>query len=144
MSGGHSTNLIINRKMSARLHKNAVMCCFKYSTRFVILFKKYVIKIPICRKGFLQGYNEKRIWNKYKENALLAELKWMYLGIVCQKKYTTIQYVPQNEVAKIKKLIPEFDFDNCDFWNYENWGKDGEEYILLDYGNSPYVAGLYK
>ena len=120
------------------------MCCFKYSTRFVILFKKYVIKIPICRKGFLQGYNEKRIWNKYKENALLAELKWMYLGIVCQKKYTTIQYVPQNEVAKIKKLIPEFDFDNCDFWNYENWGKDGEEYILLDYGNSPYVAGLYK
>ena len=25
MSGGHSTNLIINRKLSARLHKHAVM-----------------------------------------------------------------------------------------------------------------------
>jgi len=120
------------------------MSFFKYSTRFVILFKKYVIKIQICRKGFLQGYNEQKIWNKYKHKAVLAELKWMYFGIVCQKRYTNIKEVPQSEVYKIKKLIPEFDFENCDFWNHENWGKDGEKYILLDYGNSSYVASLYK
>jgi len=130
--------------MSARLHIRAVMGCFRYSTRFVIIFKKFVIKIPICRKGFLQGYNEQKIWINYKDTAPLAELKWMFMGIVCQKRYTTIEKVPQSEVDKIKKLIPEFDFDNCDFWNYENWGKDGEKYILLDYGNSPYVASLYK
>jgi hypothetical protein len=122
----------------------AVMICFKYSTRFVILFKKFVIKIPICKKGFLQGYNEQKIWNNYKDTAPLAELKWMFIGVVCQKRYTTIEEVPQSEVDKIKKLIPDFDFENCDFWNYENWGKDGQKYILLDYGNSIYVASLYK
>jgi hypothetical protein len=120
------------------------ICCFKYSTRFVIIFKNFVIKIPICRKGWLQGYNEKRIWNKYKHKAPLAELKWMCLGVICQKRYTTINEVPQSEVDKIKILISEFDFDNCDFWNHDNWGKEGEKYILLDYGNSPYVASLYK
>jgi hypothetical protein len=120
------------------------MGCFRYSTRFVIIFKKFVIKIPICRKGFLQGSNEQKIWINYKDTAPLAELKWMFLGIVCQKRYTTIEEVPQSQVDKIKKLIPEFDFENCDFWNYENWGKDGQKYILLDYGNSLYIANLYK
>ena len=67
----------------------------------------------------------------------------MFLGIVCQKRYRTIKEVPQSEVDKIKKLIPEFDFDNCDFYNYENWGKEGEGYILLDYGNSRYASSLY-
>jgi len=118
--------------------------CFRYSTRFVIILKNIVIKIPLDRKGFIQGYNEKKIFNKYKHKAVLAELKWMFLGIVCQKRYTTINEIPKNEVYNIKKIIPEFDFDNCDFWNYENWGKEGEKYILLDYGNNPYVASLYK
>ena len=120
------------------------MCCFKYSTRLVIVLKKIVIKIPLERKGFLQGYNEKRIWEKYKAIKKLAELKWMFLGIVCQKRYSNVDAIPQIEVDNIKKLIPEFDFENCDFWNFENWGKDGKEYILLDYGNSNYVASLYK
>jgi hypothetical protein len=120
------------------------MCCFKYSTRFVILFKNIVIKIPLDRKGFIQGNNEKKVWNKYKHKAPLAELKWVFLGIVCQKRYTETYEVPKCEIDRIKKLIPEFNFENCDFWNYENWGKEGEKYILLDYGNSPYVASLYK
>jgi hypothetical protein len=120
------------------------MINFKYSTRFVIVFKNIVIKIPLEKKGFLQGYNEKKIWNKYKNKAPLAELKWMFLGIVCQKRYTTTDKVPQIQVDKIKKLIPEFNFENCDFWNYENWGKEKNKFILLDYGNSPYIASLYK
>lgn len=115
-----------------------------YSTRLVFIFKNFVVKIPINRKGYLQGLNEKSIWNKYKHKAPLAELKWMFLGIVCQKRYITVSEIPQTEVNKIKQLVPEFDFDNCDFWNYENWGKDGKDYILLDYGNSLYVASLYK
>jgi hypothetical protein len=119
------------------------MCEFKYSTRFVILFKNFVIKIPLDRKGFIQGYNEQKIWNKYKHKAPLAELKWMFLGFVCQKRYLNVDVIPEVEVDKIKKIVREFDFANCDFWNYENWGKDGNQYILLDYGNSPYVASLY-
>ena len=130
--------------MEKYLNVADVIICFRYSTRFVILFKNIVIKIPLSKKGFLQGYNELKVWNKYKNKAPLAELKWMFLGVVCQKRYITIEEVPQIEVDKIKKLIPEFNFKNCDFYNYENWGKDGQKYILLDYGNSPYVASLYK
>ena len=118
--------------------------CFKYSTRFVILFKNIVIKIPICRKGYLQAYNELKIYEKYKQVAPLAELKWVFLGIVCQKRYTHINGIPYSKVIEIKRLIKEFNFDNCDFYNHKNWGKDGEKYVLLDYGNSEYVASLYK
>jgi hypothetical protein len=134
----------MNEELNQPSCLGAVISCFRYSTRFVILFKNIVVKIPLNKKGFLQGYNEQKIWNKYQNKAPLANLNWMFLGIVCQKRYTTIKEVPQSEVHKIKKLIPEFDFENCDFWNYENWGKDGQKYILLDYGNSPYVASLYK
>jgi hypothetical protein len=138
----------IDRALLERQNKTAHivngMWCFKYSTRFVILFKNIVVKIPICRKGLLQGYNEKKIWNKYKYKAPLAELKWMFLGIVCQKRYLSIDAIPHLEVEKIKKVITEFNFNNCDFGNYENWGKNDKEYILLDYGNCSYVASLYK
>ncbi len=120
------------------------MLSLKYSTRFVILFKNIVIKIPICRKGYLQAYNELKIYEKYKQVAPLAELKWVFLGIVCQKRYTHINGIPYSKVIEIKRLIKEFNFDNCDFYNYKNWGKDGDVFVLLDYGNSQYVASLYK
>ena len=89
--------------------------CFKYSTRFVILFKNIVIKIPICRKGYLQAYNEKKIYKKYKQVAPLAELKWVFLGIVCQKRYEHVNEIPNSKVIEIKSLIKEFNFDNCYF-----------------------------
>jgi hypothetical protein len=115
----------------------------KYSTRVVIIFSSFVVKIPICRKGFLQGYNERKIWEKYKDSVNIAELKWMILGIVCQKRYAPITEISAIEVETIKEMIPEFNFDNCDFHNAENWGREGDRYILLDYGNDPYVASLY-
>ena len=117
---------------------------FKYSTRFVILTKNIVIKIPICRKGYLQACNELKIYEKYKQVAPLAELKWVFLGIVCQKRYEHINEIPYGKVIEIKRLIKEFNFDNCDFYNHKNWGIDGDKYVLLDYGNSEYVASLYK
>ena len=137
-------NKLLNKAQSQPFCLGVVISCFRYSTRFVILFKNIVVKIPLNKKGFLQGYNEKKVWDKYQNKAPLANLKWMFLGIVCQRRYRTIDAIPQTEVYKIKKLIHEFDFEDCDFYNYENWGKDGEKYILLDYGNSPYVASLYK
>jgi hypothetical protein len=120
------------------------MISFKYSTRFVILFNRFVIKIPLSRRGYLQGINEKYIWDNYKDNALLAELKWMRFGIVCQKRYTQINSIPKRVVNRFKEKISEFNFDNCDLYNYENWGKDGKKYILLDYGVNEYIASLYK
>jgi len=46
-------------------------------------------------------------------------------------------------VSKIKKIIPEFNFDNCDLRNPQNWGIDQNKYILLDYGVNSYIASLY-
>ena len=67
------------------------------------------------------------------------------MGIVIQKRYTEVAFIPIEEVDRIKAIIPEFQFENGDLWNYENWGLDeNRNYILLDYGNSEYVASLYK
>jgi hypothetical protein len=119
------------------------MVSFRYSTRFVILFNDVVVKIPICKKGFAQGYNEQKIWNKYKHTAPLAELKFIFLGVVCQKRYATVESIPSLVVRRIKSKVPEFNFDNCDLRNPQNWGIEGKTYILLDYGINEKIASLY-
>ena len=116
----------------------------KYSTRLVFILRNVVIKIPVTRKGYLQGLNEKKIWNKYNNVTSLAELKWTWMGIVCQKRYNTVSSIPSEIVKGKKELIPEFDFDNCDLYNPENWGIDNKTYVLLDYGVNKYIASLYK
>lgn len=120
------------------------MILFKYSTRLVIIFKSIVIKIPLSRRGYLQGLNEKKIWDKYNKLNILAKLKWELIGIVCQKRYNTIKFIPIGVVQYTKELIPEFDFDNCDLYNSKNWGIDNKKYILLDYGINKQIANLYK
>jgi hypothetical protein len=119
------------------------MISLKYSTRIVILFDNIVIKIPISKRGYLQGLNEKKIWDKYKDIGCLAELKWMYFGIICQKRYNPVKRIPNTKVWHIKELIPEFDFDNCDLHNSKNWGMECKNYILLDYGINKQIANLY-
>jgi hypothetical protein len=119
------------------------MISLKYSTRIVILFDNVVIKIPISRRGYLQGINEKKIWDKYNSITSLAELKWMYLGVVCQKRYDAVQSIPNIVVRRIKLKVPEFDFDNCDLHNSKNWGMECKNYILLDYGINKQIANLY-
>lgn len=117
---------------------------FRYSTRFVIVLKNKVIKIPLDKKGYLQGLNEKNIWDKYNKIAPLAKMKWSFLGIVCQKRYKTIESIPDKNVLSIKKIIPEFNIKNCDLYNYENWGIENNKFILLDYGINQYISTLYK
>lgn len=116
----------------------------RYSTRLILIFKNVVIKIPIDRRGYLQGLNESKIWNSYNGIAPLAELKWGCMGIVCQKRYNEATSITDAKVKEIKRLIPEFNFKNCDLYKYENWGVDGKEYVLLDYGVNEYIATLYK
>jgi hypothetical protein len=68
----------------------------------------------------------------------------MRFGIVCQKKYEPVYSIPKRVVKRLKEKIPEFNFDNCDLYNYENWGKDGKKYILLDYGINENISKLYN
>jgi len=108
------------------------------------VFKNFVIKIPLSYRGYLQGLNEKKIYDKYHKLGLLAELKWVWHGIVCQKRYKTVNIIPTDWVIDIKTKIPEFNFDNCDLHNPENWGIIDNKYVLLDYGVNEYIASLYK
>ena len=119
------------------------MINIKYSTRLVIILNNVVIKIPLNKRGYLQGLNEKKIWYKYNKVTILAELKWIFAGIVCQKKYDTIESIPKKVVNRNKKLMPEFNFNNCDLYNPKNWGVNGKKYVLLDYGVNEYIASLY-
>jgi hypothetical protein len=122
----------------------------EYSTRLVFIFKTFVIKIPISKRGYLQGINEKFIWDKYKDIAPLAELKWMHLGIVCQVKckplYTKhpLKFNSLNKVSEAKLLMEEFNFTNCDLYNPDNWGMYNDKVVLLDYGITEAISKMYK
>jgi hypothetical protein len=122
----------------------------EYSTRLVFIFRTFVIKIPLSRRGYLQGINEKLIWDKYKDIASLAELKWMHLGIVCQVKckplYTKhpLKFMSLNKVSEAKSLMKEFNFDNCDLYNPDNWGVYNNKVVLLDYGITESISKLYN
>jgi hypothetical protein len=122
----------------------------EYSTRLVFIFRTFVIKIPLSKRGYLQGINEKFIWNKYKGIAPLAPLKWMHLGIVCQVKCEPIYAVHPlkfnslNKVSEAKSLMEEFNFTNCDLHNPDNWGVYNNKVVLLDYGITEAISHMYK
>ncbi len=124
----------------------------KYSTRLVFLIGNIVIKIPLSKRGYLQCKNEKRMWDKYKHLNVLGKLYWEWNGIICMKKYKpTNVLINQNEannfidtVVGVKHLIPEFDIDKCDLYRAENWGIDGDDYVLIDYGINEEISKLYE
>jgi hypothetical protein len=124
----------------------------KYSTRLVFLIGNIVIKIPLSKRGYLQCKNEKKMWDKYKHLNVLGKLYWEWNGIICMKKYKpTNVLINQNEannfidtVVGVKHLIPEFDIDRCDLYRAENWGIDGDDYVLIDYGINEEISKLYE
>lgn len=128
------------------------MFSIKYSTRLVILMFGIVIKIPLSRRGYLQCKNESKIWERYKHLNVLGRLYWEFGGIICMRRYAAVDVlIIETEEKKfidvvvgIKYLIPEFDIDNCDLYRLENWGKSGDDYVLIDYGINEYISGLYN
>jgi hypothetical protein len=116
----------------------------KISTRLVILLPNIVLKFPLGRRGYLQSKNEKVMWNKYKTTYPLGVLYWEFLGIVCMKRYKSINEIPRSTVMLVKSIIKEFDIDRCDLYNSDNWGTENELYYLIDYGISQYISTLYK
>ena len=116
----------------------------RVSTRLVILIGDRAYKFPLGRRGYLQGKNEKKIWDQYKELGVLGDLIWERFGCVCMKRYPPASRIPQYVIRCIKELIPEFDIPRCDLNKVENWGKD--EYsnpVLIDYGINEYISTLY-
>jgi len=115
----------------------------KYSTRLVILTKDKAYKIPLSYRGWLQGKNEKKVWDKYNSTGMLAPFVWEFFGIVCQTRVSPVESIDVNTVIDIKSLIPQFNFDNCDLHNPQNWGVYNGNKVLLDYGVDERVSQMY-
>ena len=123
----------------------------RYSTRLVFLLGKIVIKIPLSKRGYLQCKNEKKMWDKYKHLNILGKLYWEWNGIICMKKYKpTNILINEKETHKfidtvigVKHMIPEFDIEKCDLYRTDNWGKFGNDYVLIDYGINEEISKLY-
>jgi hypothetical protein len=118
----------------------------KISTRIVLVLKNIVIKFPISRRGYLQGKNEKYIWEKYSNTKLLAPFKWEKFGIVCQEKCYDVgtNDFSFQHVELVKNIISEFDIDHCDLYNRKNWGMYNGYIVLLDYGVNEVISKMYK
>jgi hypothetical protein len=115
----------------------------RFSTRLVILAGNSAIKIPLGYRGFLQAYNEKKLWQKYRNCGLLNQFRWIFLGIVCCKRIEPLEELDPGIVRQIKARIPELNIRRCDLYKKENWGKDQGRVLLLDYGISEYISSLY-
>lgn len=120
----------------------------RLSTRLVLLTRTSAYKIPLSRRGYLQGVNEGKMWGKYAHTGLLARLRWQLLGVVCQDRIPQAakslnRALFEQQVAEAKRLIPEFQFDNCDLYNIDNWALLNDKYILLDYGVNERISKMY-
>lgn len=119
------------------------MIQIKVSTRLVFILRDRVIKIPLSRRGYLQGKNEKVLWDKYNHLNMLGELRWERLGIVCMKRYEPVNQVHHLDVFRIKNNIDELNIINCDLHNVKNWGLGDTRHVLIDYGINEYISTLY-
>lgn len=116
----------------------------KISTRVVLLIGKYAIKIPIDKRGYLQGKNESKIWEQYNRHCNLAPLLWEKFGIVCQRRCEPLEQLSASMVTEMKGLIPQFNFKNCDLYNIQNWGWYNNSAVLVDYGVDEKISKMYK
>lgn len=115
----------------------------RISTRVVFLIGKYAIKIPIDRRGWLQGKNESRRWEEFGGFGILNPVLWSWNGIIIQKRIKEIKKIPPGFIRAVRTWIPEMCFPNCDLQNPRNWGTDGLRILLLDYGIDEEIARMY-
>ena len=115
----------------------------RISSRVVLLTPRRVYKLPVNRRGWLQGKNERKAWESHKKTGLLAPFLYSVGGFVCMVRVLPVYYVAPEMIATVKQRIPALNIDNCDLWNVENWGQYEGRTVLLDYGISKKVASLY-
>ena len=115
----------------------------RISSRIVFLTPNRVYKIPVNRRGWLQGLNERKAWERYKHTKRLAPLLWGFGGFVCMVRVTQIEFVAQHHIKVLKQLIPALNIERCDLYNPANWGYYNNQTVLLDYGISAKVAAMY-
>lgn len=121
------------------------MIRIKISKRLALVGFKKVIKIPLSKRGYLQGKNEAKLYKKYRGLHLLGRIYWEFFGIVCMEKYEVAKEITEYEVASLKYYIAPLSIDNCDLHNPKNWGYDKyDNLLLIDYGINEEISKLYR
>lgn len=113
------------------------------SSRVVFMTPTRVYKIPVSRRGWLQGINERKAWERYKGSGRLAPLIWSLGGVVCMVRVTELTFVGEHHIKALKSLIPALNIERCDLYNPKNWGYHNNRIVLLDYGINAQVASMY-
>jgi len=115
----------------------------RISTRLVLLTPRRAYKIPLDRRGWLQGRNERRIWDQYQGTNYLAPLLWSCGGFICMERVDPADQVSGWDRMKVRRAVPPLACRNGDLHRVENWGKHQGRTVLLDYGISSRVAAMY-
>lgn len=115
----------------------------RISTRLVVLTPRRAYKIPIDRRGWLQGRNERRIWDQYQQTNNLAPLLWSWGGLVCMERVQPLHELTDWDRMKVRREVPPLACRNGDLHRVANWGKYQGRTVLLDYGISSRVAAMY-
>lgn len=115
----------------------------RLSTRLVVLTPRHAYKIPLGLRGWLQGLNERKLWDSHGKTGLLAPLEWSVGGLVCMTRVRPVRRIPDAAVEHFKGIFPVFRFPRCDLYRPANWGRHEGRLVLLDYGVDERVARLY-
>lgn len=120
------------------------MIQIRISTRVVLLVGSYAIKIPVDRRGWLQGLNEIYLYDKYSCTGWLAPLVWWVGGVVVQRRCKPLPArLIKWYARRIKEEIPELNVRLCDLHQGHNWGVYKGRVVLLDYGITEEVSRMY-
>jgi len=115
----------------------------KVSTRLVIVIGHYAIKIPLDKRGWLQGINEAYLWKKYPNQGKLVPMVWGWKGLVIQRRAYPLKDFKTKYAEILKREIWELNISNCDLYNPKNWGVYKGNVVLLDYGITERVSTMY-
>lgn len=119
------------------------MIAIRISTRVVFLTKGHALKIPIDRRGWLQGLNEKRLWREYQNDSWFVPVVWSMGGIVCQRRAQPMNACVFDHAIRMKQRIDQFNVSNCDLFKRENWGIYNGRVVLVDYGIDECISKMY-
>ena len=72
----------------------------RFSTRVVFILPKVVIKIPIDKRGYLQGKNESALYKKYKNTKMLGRLISEFCGVVIMERYKPLGSKLNEDIVK--------------------------------------------
>lgn len=106
-----------------------------HSNRLIIPIGRYILKVPLNKRGKELGKTEWKTWRVYGGTRLLAPIKWEWLGVVCQRRLMPVSKVPPTSIEFVGRFIPSLGDTVYDITNPDNWGLLSSTTVLVNYGS---------